>query len=511
MNPRNHSHFFSKMVVRLWLLMMALVMAAIAIMWIIQVYILERNYTGMVISEIQNRLEPIVEELPETDLADREDLLPYLSKTIDGKVMLINEDGRLIALYSYGLAMEIGEDGEGVSVWKDIENSHIYQLVLDGEPFTRQTEKGSRISSYEMGFPVQYDGESAYIILYRSFSELYQVLDMNRRQLIVLTILLTLVASVLAAVLSRKFVRPIHVIRDTVNKLTMGDLGAVPEVKSRDEMGQLADSVKELGQALQRVDALRRELIANVSHELRSPLSLIGGYAEMVRDIHWKDREKREEDLDLIIRESRRMSEMVSDILDYSQLQAGYLKLRKDWYNLNDIVESEVMLCEQSASEYHIKIQYLYKEAEHMIYADALKISQVVRNLLNNAINHTKDGAPIIVEITEQPGTCKVAVKNEGDPIPEEERELIWERYHRSQHQGGRSEGTGLGLSIVSTILKAHGMTYGVDYQNGMTVFWFQCERKKMPRERAGKKRMQNTAGSGRACEKKNSRPENNQ
>jgi signal transduction histidine kinase len=108
-----------------------------------------------------------------------------------------------------------------------------------------------------------------------------------------------------------------------------------------------------------------------------------------------------------------------------------------------------------------------------MVMVDALKISQVMRNLLYNAINHTKDGAAIVVTVAESDIDYKVSVINPGEPIPEEERALIWERYQRSQHQGGRQQGTGLGLSIVSTILKAHGMQYGVDCTNGNTTFWF--------------------------------------
>ena len=104
------------------------------------------------------------------------------------------------------------------------------------------------------------------------------------------------------------------------------------------------------------MDVLRKEVIANVSHELRSPLALISGYAEMVRDIDWEKEKKREEDLNLIIREAKRMSEMVNDILDYSQFQAGYIHLKKDWYNLYDIVESEVSQCRQNMEASEIGI-----------------------------------------------------------------------------------------------------------------------------------------------------------
>ena len=470
---KSKNHFFSKMSVRLWFIMMAVVLFTIVLMWIVQVFVLESNYADMAVGEIKNQLETVREELTTGDLADNGELLSYLSKIINGKLMLVDKNGSLIEIYSYGHTLNMEEDMSNVSVWEDIENSDVYENVLARQTYSREVRENSHLESYEIGLPAVYNGEEVYLILRQSFSELNQVLGMNRRQLIAFSILLTLVSAVIAAVLSRRFIKPVRIIKDTVDELARGNLQAEPDIALQDEVGQLAESVRELGQALQRVDTLRKELIANVSHELRSPLSLIGGYAEMVRDIHWKDEEKRQEDLNLIIKEANRMSEMVSDILDYSQLQAGYLQLRKDWYNLCEILESEVMLCEQSVAKNHIKITLSLPQGEAMAYVDALKISQVIRNLLYNAINHTQDGESIVAELKEEQEGFYVAVKNVGDPIPEEERSLIWERYHRSQHQGGRNEGTGLGLSIVSTILKAHGMDYGVDYEDKMTVFCF--------------------------------------
>ena len=401
------------MMARLWLIMMALVIFTIALMWVIQILVLERNYTKMAIEGIQERLEPVEEQLNSEDLADNDQLIPYLSKTINGKLMIVDSEGRLEAIYSYGHQLDIDEDEKNIKPWQNIRDSEEYQSILDGESFSREVRERSQLISYEIGIPVLYNGEKEYIILTQNFTEL------------------------------------------------------------NDEVGQLADSVEELSRALRRVDDLRKEVIANVSHELRSPLALIGGYAEMVRDIHWKDEEKRTEDLNLIIRESKRMSEMVNDILDYSQLQTGYLQLKKEWYNLYEIVESEIMFCEPSAREYGIQLRFVSDETEIPVYVDALKMSQVIRNLLYNALNHTENKKEIIVSLKTGEDGCLVEVKNPGNPIPEEERELIWERYQRSQHQAGRREGTGLGLSIVSTILKAHGMTYGVDYQDQMTVFWF--------------------------------------
>ena len=314
------------------------------------------------------------------------------------------------------------------------------------------------------------------------------VLNLNRSQLIVLSILLTGIASVLAAVLSKQFTRPIFQIKESVDKLTQNEFDIGPDLNRQDELGQLSQSVGKLGKALQRLDVLRREVIANVSHELRSPLALITGYAEMVRDITWKDEAMRSENLNLIISESNRMSEMVTDILDYSQFSAGYSKLKKDWYDLKDIVNAELTRCRQAAAEHHITLTLQAPEAELNFEVDALKMSQVMRNLLNNAINHTPENREIFIRLVPKsqvplssPVTalqtgqdfCLVEVINPGEPIPEEDRKIIWERYQRSQHQSGHRLGTGIGLSIVSTILKAHGMPYGVNCKDGYNIFWF--------------------------------------
>ncbi len=463
----------SSMIVQLWKIMMLPVILTIAFMWIFQIYFMEQNYVNSNISEIQNRLEPVLEDLKKEDLAYGEQMISYLSNIVHGKMLIADQNGQLLILYSYGLPINLAESHADILVWECIANSEEYQNVLAGKPYEKGRREGARIKSYESGVPIRYYGENAYLILYRSFDELYSVLDMNRRQLIMLSILLTLAASVLAAFLAKKFARPILDIKGAVDRLAQGELTAVPGFQRGDEIGQLAYSVEELGTALQRVDMLRKEVIANVSHELRSPLALIIGYAEMVKDITWKNPVTRSENLNLIISESRRMSEMVDDIMDYSQLQSGYLQLKKGEYDLCEIVETECLRYEQIARDNHLTLLTEHPGKEYMVHVDALKISQVIRNLLNNAINHTQDGNTITVSVSEASGGYKVSVINPGEPILEEEKNIIWERYQRSQHQGGRRQGTGIGLSIVSTILNAHGIDYGVECGGGLICFWF--------------------------------------
>ncbi len=463
------------MTLRLWLIMMLLVIFTVGFMWTVQVVVLERSHITSEEKEVDDGLASVKERLESEDLQGS-DLLAYLGMKVGEKLVISGSDGELIALYSNGHPADMAQEPEENFVWWMLQNSEYYDDILARRPFSREEKYKGRVYAYEAGVPVTYGGKEAYLIVIRSFGTLYNIIDINRRHLIILSVLLTLASALLAALLARRFVKPIKKIKASVDELAKGNLIDVPELKMNDELGRLSRSVKELGVNLRKVDKLRKEVIANVSHELRSPLALIGGYAEMVRDIDWKDEKKRSEDLNLIVSESKRMSEMVSDILDYSQLQAGYLKLNCDRYDLLDIAEVEIGRCGAEAARHEITIKLNTELNELTVYADAAKLCQVIRNLLYNAINHTESGGEIEVKISADEKGVLFEVKNPGEPIPEDERAIIWERYQRSQHQGGRSAGTGIGLSIVSTILEAHGATYGVDCDGGITDFWFRLD-----------------------------------
>lgn len=393
---------------------------------------------------------------------------------IDGTIFLVDDAGDLTGIYSYGHLLAGVQNEPEYGIWKFIRNSDEFSNVKARQIYQNVIKGDHHMISIHIGIPVTYAGENAYLLIENTIRT-DTAFRFNRMQLIILTVVLTIAASILAAVGSRYFTKPIFAIKHTVDRLAENDFSARADVNRQDELGELAESVGLLGQALARVDVLRKEVIANVSHELRSPLSVISGYAELVRDIHWKDEKARNEDLDLIIEESNRMSEMVNDILDYSQLQSGYIKLRPEAFDFTGLAESETSHCAAAAATYGIRVRFDAPKESVFIYADPLKLSQVLRNLLYNAINHTPEGDTITVSLeTKDDHTLRLSVTNPGVPISEDDKKIIWERYQRSQHQSGRRMGTGIGLSIVSTILDAHGMKYGVDSDEKGTSFWFE-------------------------------------
>lgn len=462
----------SHLVFRLWAMMMTLVLFAIGFMWVVQIGLFEQNYAMASLKDASERTAGIMESLAGEDLGKDPNLLSVLSHG-SSELFLINQDGKLLEMYSAGHPVSASDRKEEffLNHFPSGPEKKETEFPAADQPYQQVLRRGRHVIGYEMGLPVTWNGEKCFLLI-RTMLMTKTVMDFNRTQLIFLTVLLTLTASLLAAVFSRHFTRPIGQIRDSVERLTKNDFTEVPAFRREDELGQLSQSVVQLRYALQRLDVLRKEVIANVSHELRSPLALIGGYAEMVRDITWKQDEQRTEDLNLIIRETNRMSRMVSDILDYSQLQAGYCQLKKESLNLCELLESEITWYRPLAQEHHITLELECMQEELLTEADASKMNQVIRNLLNNAVNHTADGG--CIRITAD--SSRVSIANPGPPIPEEDRALIWERYQRSQHQSGRRLGTGIGLSIVRTILEAHHMAYGVDCRDGWNIFWFSCQ-----------------------------------
>ena len=203
---------------------------------------------------------------------------------------------------------------------------------------------------------------------------------------------------------------------------------------------------------LSKTDKLRRELIANVSHDLRTPLTMIIGYSEVMRDIPG---ENTPENIQVVIDEATRLSSLVTDILDISRLQSGGSNADKSEYNLTESIRNIIARFDKLKENDGYKIIF-ENDGDVMIFADENRMSQVIYNLIINAI--------------------RIEIRDSGEGIPKEDLPYIWDRYYKVDKTHKRAQtGTGLGLSIVKTVLEAHGAAYGVDSTLGIgSSFWFE-------------------------------------
>ena len=224
---------------------------------------------------------------------------------------------------------------------------------------------------------------------------------------------------------------------------------------------------------LSRVDTMQRDLIANVSHDLRTPLTMLKAYAEMIRDLSGDNPIKRNEHLEIIINETDRLSAMVNDILDLSKLESGKQKMNPTEFEISskmhDIIGRFKGISDKMG--YHI---HFTPDAEKIVFCDVVKIEQVIYNLINNAINYTGDDKQVYVRQINKPDGVLIEIEDTGDGIEEDKIKLIFDKYYRSENHKREVVGTGLGLSIVKAVLKLHGYDYGVRSTIGKgSVFWF--------------------------------------
>ena len=296
-----------------------------------------------------------------------------------------------------------------------------------------------------------------------------------REELVFITIIIYLSSFILAYFISKRISTPILKINNMAKKMSKGDFDTPIVVNENiDEINELSDTLNQTRLELSKINETRRDLLLNVSHDLKTPLTMIQAYAEMARDLNKDDEEKRTENLNVIIDESMRLNELVNNILELSKSEDNLDNLKIEEFNLTK--EIKVILDRFSYLREKENYNFIFDvEKDYLIKADKTKIDQVIYNLLINAINYTGDDKKVIISIEEYKKYLRVKITDTGKGIKKEELDKIWDKYYTNEKNHKRNKiGTGLGLSIVKNILIKHKFKYGVTSKvNKGTTFYF--------------------------------------
>jgi len=457
---------------KLWAGMMALVAVVLLLLWLFQIVFLESFYTRMRIAAVKSEGAAIAGLLAaggEAAFQGRLDAFAYQNNLSAG---LLDSSGE--SLYT------TGSNGAGWQIPMHMSaaaRGQAFEAALSGQE-AQLTLTHPRLGSKFLliGLPVQEaNGSAGVLLLNLPLAPVEDTALILKKQLFYLIPVLLAAALLLSLLLSRSFARPILAIQKTAGELAAGNFSARVDLKQQDEIGQLAGTINHLGHQLAQIEQLRRDLIANVSHELRTPLSIIRGYAETLRDVSGDDPAKRARQLEIIVAETERLSKIVDDILNLSQLQSGLGRLQPQRFDLQQalaaVVKRYAVLSEQTG------VQVLLPEAVMAcVEADRTRIEQVLDNLISNGLHHTPPGGRVTLQTQDRGQAVRFEVADTGSGIPAEELAHIWDRYYKADKTSGRSSlGSGLGLAIVKSILEAHGAAYGVASQDGAgTTFWFE-------------------------------------
>lgn len=350
------------------------------------------------------------------------------------------------------------------------ENGNVYIEKSEVLDFFRKPTKEEQSMTYVSAVVGKYS--TMYTVVVNAIlTPVNATIDTIKTQFIIIALILIFIAVILAVYLSKKIASPIITINESAKKLAEGTYDIRFNGEGYKEIEELNDTLNYASKELSKVENLRKELIANMSHDLRTPLTMISGYGEVMRDIPG---ENNTENIQVIIEEANRLTNLVNDMLDLSKLQAGVMKLNPERMELTREIKHILHRYDKLLENDHLNIEFIYDD-EVSIYADAVKMSQVIYNLMNNAINYSKEDKKIEIRQTVANQKVLIEVVDHGEGIEEEQLPYIWERYYKVDKTHIRSKvGSGIGLSIVKAVLELHKAEYGVRSVLGKgTTFWF--------------------------------------
>ena len=281
------------------------------------------------------------------------------------------------------------------------------------------------------------------------------------------------IALAAAALFSQWFTRPLRQMSAAARQVARGNYAVQVDTNRRDELGALAADFNHMAREVQRAAQMQRDLLANVSHDLRTPLTLIKGYAETVRDITGDDKPHRDEQLNIIVDETDRLTALVSSVMELSKVTSGAEKCEPVRFDMGQLCEEVSERYDAVCAQNGWTLLLEVPDAPLEVWADPAMIERALHNLLGNAMHHIGPDGVFILRAEPCGEGVRVEVEDHGPGIAEEDLPYIFERYYRARSDAGKA-GTGLGLSITKAIFRQHGFRFGVQSTVGKgTTFWF--------------------------------------
>lgn len=487
----------------LYLMLFATVIAAV--LWLCEIVFLDDIYKNIKINDVMKSSSQISKALDSPDMVERVD---EIATDNDSCAMVFkNENGTLVHIgpiycyrnfYDCAIHRMMNEEnfleiynitrnngGENLERFAFIieENTPI---GIEGKFFGKTAKPDRSIKAVPESIIYSViteneDGDELFIVINSQISPLESTVSTLNRILCVVTILLYALALAFALIISYRVTKPIRRLTYSALDMAKGNYQTNFSADGYLEISQLADTLNYAEKELSRVDELRRELIANISHDLRTPMTMIRGYSEVMRDIPG---ENTPENIQVIIDETNRLTNLVNDVLDISRLESGNASFEPAPFDLTrsteNILQRFAKLCEKDG--YSIDF---FCERNVYVNADETRIGQVIYNLVGNAVTHTGDSKQVIVRQLTEHGKVRIEVEDFGMGIEADKLPDIWERYYKLDRVHKRAViGTGLGLSIVRNIMERSGGSYGVSSAVGQgSVFWIELDEFKINTE----------------------------
>lgn len=441
------------------------------LLWVLQVLFLNNFYDVMKDEQTQRVAKTIEIDYQKKSNARFLQSVENISNSNDMFIYVVSYDGKTMYFKPSGDATSAQYYADQLDTVNDAmlkKNSDSAYLRI------KSPDESKDVLAY--GAILTAKGKSPMIVyIFSPLWPLSSTIDILTNQLVYVTFISLLVACLISFYLSIRITRPIRTITRSAERLGQGEYGIIFRGGHYTEINNLADTLTQASIELEKSDMLQKDLIANVSHDLRTPLTMIKSYAEMIRDLSGNNPEKREQHLQVIIDETDRLNSLVGDLLSISRMQSGKMLLTRSNFSLTNAVESIINTYKIMEMEEGYRFNFNCK-VNFIVNGDKEKIKQVISNLFTNAIKFAGEDKTVNVTLKRRGKFVLCKIEDHGIGIDPEEQDHVWERYYRASSNMVRpAEGSGLGLSIVKEILTLHKTDFGVDSTVGKgTTFWFE-------------------------------------
>ncbi len=440
-------------------------------LWVFQIVLLSATYQDMKVNQVR-----IVADKVETGIINDNFTMAIQVEAVKKNVCGLVYNSKGVLLYqvdSLGLGCVLNEKALASSS-KITEYIEVLKTSSNSEMIIKLKNSVIDQNMLVYGREVDSDFGNYYIFLNTPLEPIDSTITIITNQFVYVTLFVFILANILAFYIARRLSRPIVQMKKSAMSLAKGNYNVHFEVSEFEEITELANTLNHTSQALKKMDELRRDLIANVSHDIKTPLTMIKAYAEMIRDLTGENKSKREENLEVILDEVDHLDALVQDMTQLSQLQSNVLSMNLSDFDLVALTHHILKLMDGLVVSNLIQIDFLTPESV-FVKGDKVKIQQVIFNYISNAIKFIGDDRKLILQILLEDEFVRFEVTDHGVGIQEEDLNHIWDRYYKIDKHHSRNEGgTGLGLSIAGAILKGHGVDYGVNSKlSEGSTFWF--------------------------------------
>lgn len=455
-----------------WICFMLFTVIILALLWFFQYFFVEMYYQSMKVRDLKECADQIAENIDSEDLDGFINNLAFQNNAtvlITDTLGNVEHKANYLGRFSYFNADIEKQFGQYIYKFRN-------KLLSSGEDSFSKIYKNKETGIKELFYvtKVEYYGQQKLVFLESLIEPVDSTTKIIKEQLIFITFILFELAFIIALFISKKIAKPIVKITESAEEFAKGNYDVKFEGKGYEEVQELSDVLNHAGQEVKKVTDLRRDLIANVSHDLRTPLTMVKAYAEMIRDLSGDNPEKRAEHIQVIIDESDRLTYLVNDILELSKLESSNAELSPSEFSISDKIENVLSRYQILIERDGYNIKY-YRDEDRICYADEPKIEQVLYNLINNAVNYCGEDKVVIVRQINKKDKVRIEIIDHGKGISKELMPLVFDRYYRDKKVARDKVGTGIGLSIVKGILTSHKFPFGVSSEEGKgSMFWFE-------------------------------------